>query len=338
MNDRMSDASNEQQNEYPYQLGVHIRITGRVPLFSSSEKIIHEATWINQRGQPIVILQLNGPTAEQEASYYLRFNNHAHIIKTFGRVQNDRNLIMLLQERSPKPDLFEMLRYEDRFKPTEEVFCTIFKQICEAMIFLLNANTAHADLACRNVLVFQSDSTAPEKNLVKLTDFGLSQQINGNSSAYSSTAIIPKRYAAPELLKSQNRLRHSEKSEVYSMGVLMWEACSHGEIPYGSVVDDDDVKQIKIDGRRLRRPSICSNQMWTIIDRCLDIDPTNRPSFQSLNRRLSNLTFQSQSQLRFSENKYSQMRFLSIRSRGSSRMTSISVSSILYVNRLMIPI
>ena len=332
MNDHMSDASDEQQNEHQYQLDVHVRITGQVPLFSSSEKIIHEATWINQRGSPIVILQLNGPTAEQEASYYLRFNTHPHIIKTFGRVQNDQNLIMILQERSPKPDLFEILRHEDQFKPTEEVFCTIFKQICEAMIFLLEANIAHGDLACRNILVFHSDPTSPEKNLVKLTDFSVAQQINDNGSDHLSTAIIPKHYAAPELLQSQNRSRHSEKSEVYSMGMLMWQACSHGEVPYRSIEDDDDVKQIRINGERLSRPSICSDQLWTIIDNCLDVDPTNRPSFRSLNRRLSDLIFPSHSQLRFSVNKYPQMRILSFRSKVSPRATKVSVSPTPYID------
>lgn len=284
MDEDVSVVSNEQ-----YRLGVDVRITCHQPLFSSREKIIHEATWMNQRGPRIVIVQLNGPSAEQEASYYLQFSNHPHVIKTFGRVVNDDNLIMLLQERAPKPDLFELLQNDNQFKPSEEVLCTIFKQICDAMIFLSKANIVHADLACRNILVFQCDSNEPEKNLVKLTDFGLTRKTTDNSSLDS---IVPKRYAAPELLQSQTRSNYSEKSEVYSTGVLMWEARSNGKIPYGSIENDDEVQRRKINDERLPRPAECGNQLWNIMNSCWNINPADRPSFRSLKRQLLDLISQ----------------------------------------------
>ena len=202
---------------------------------------------------------------------------------------------MLLQERAPKPDLFELLR-NDEFRPTEKVLCTIFKQICKAMIFLLKANIVHGDLACRNILVFECNSTEPEKNLVKLTDFGLAQQTTVNNSIHPSTATIPIRYAASELLQPRTTSKCSEKSEVYSMGTLMWEACSNGEIPYGSIEDDNDVREIKISNERLPRPTICGNQLWDIINDCWNINPQDRPCFRSLKRHLSRSISQLHSQ------------------------------------------
>ena len=203
---------------------------------------------------------------------------------------------MLVQERAPKPDLFELLSNDDRFRPTEEVLCTIFKQICKAMIFLVKANIIHGDLACRNILVFECNSTEPEKNLVKLTDFGLAQQTTVNNSIHPSAVTIPVRYTAPELLQPQTRSKCCEKSEVYSLGTLMWEACSNGEIPYGSIEDDNDVREIKISNERLPRPTICGDQLWNIINDCWDIDPQDRPSFRLVKRQISRLISQLHSQ------------------------------------------
>jgi hypothetical protein len=51
------------------------------------------------------------------------------------------------------------------------------------MINILAYNgTVHGDLACRNVLIFRFDPMDPKRNLVKLTNFGLSRF----SAIYSS--------------------------------------------------------------------------------------------------------------------------------------------------------
>ena len=105
------------------------------------------------------------------------------------------------------------------------------------------------------------------------------------------------RYAAPEILQNPNKLNYSEKSDVYSMGVLMWEACSYGELPYSSLDDDDDVRKRKLNDERLPRPSLCSDQLWIIMNECWHQDPEYRPNFQTLKKFLkSNTTQQPYSQ------------------------------------------
>jgi serine/threonine protein kinase len=192
---------------------------------------------------------------------------------------------MLLQECAPQGDLSDRLQ-ESEFKPTERVLCTIFEQICDAMMFLADNGIVHGDLACRNVLVFRSDPTEPKKNLVKLTDFGLTRA----SSLYSvvdnptrtTMTIIPLRYAAPELLQDTSRLKYSEKSDMYSMGTLMWEACTYGELPYSYLDTDNDVRRTKLNDERLPRPTLCGEQLWTIINECWHQNPDKRPDFQRL--------------------------------------------------------
>ena len=59
----------------------------------------------------------------------------------------------------------------------------MFLQIIDAMIFLAYNRVVHADLACRNVLIFRFDEADPKNNIVKVSDFGLSRQ----SALYSKT-------------------------------------------------------------------------------------------------------------------------------------------------------
>jgi serine/threonine protein kinase len=60
------------------------------------------------------------------------------------------------------------------------------------LIFIINIlaynGIVHGDLACRNVLIFRFDPIEPKKNLVKLTDFGLSRFSKIYSSVIGSVS------------------------------------------------------------------------------------------------------------------------------------------------------
>ncbi len=107
--------------------------------------------------------------------------------------------------------------------------------------------------------------------------------------------IIPTRYAAPEIILSDDKLNYSEKSDVYSMGILMWEACSYGELPYSSLDNDYDVRRRKLNDERLPRPPLCTDELWIIINECWYQDPEYRPNFQTLKQALLNLDFKDES-------------------------------------------
>ncbi|CAK9188699.1 unnamed protein product [Sphagnum troendelagicum] len=203
---------------------------------------------------------------------------------------------MLLQERAPHGDLGELLREND-FKPIEKVSCEIFVQLCEALIFLAYNSIVHGDVACRNVLVFRSNPTEPSDNLVKLTDFGLTRASAiysiADSSASSTMTVVPVRYAAPEILQTMDGSNYSDKSDVYSMGVLMWEVCSRGTLPYASVDRDEDIRRRKMNNERLPQPSSCSDQLWAIMNQCWHQQPHARSDFRSLKRSLLALVFAS---------------------------------------------
>jgi serine/threonine protein kinase len=278
-----------QLTQCQFQLDVDIRKTRPRPLFQGFGKSIYEVEWINRDGPPIILLKIDGAKAKREASFYVQLSCHPHIVRTFGLVQSNPDSVMLLQESAPHGDLSEMLR-ENGFKPNEAVLWEIFKQICDAMICLADNGIVHGDLACRNVLVFQSNFMEPKANLVKLTDFGLTRASTVysmvDSPVLTTMTIIPVRYVAPEILRNPNKLSYTEKSDVYSMGVLMWEACSYGQLPYSTLETDEAIRKRKLNDEKLPQPPLCSHQLWQIMNECWHQNPLNRPTFKMLRESL----------------------------------------------------
>ncbi|CAF1283711.1 unnamed protein product [Rotaria sp. Silwood1] len=233
-------------------------------------------------------------STEYEVSFYKEFNNDLHITNTFGFVENNLRSIMLLQERAPHGHLQELLK-NNLFEPTPMVLIAIFLQIIDAMIYVTDQGMIHGDLRCSNVLVFQMDTSKPKENFVKLTNF-VQARPNKRSLLEDRRLIISVEYCAPEILRSTGRLNYSELSEVYSMGVLMWEACSQGKFPYGSAISSKEIRQKKLNGEILPRPWMCDRQIWSIIKRCWNNEPQSRIDFKDMKTQLSNLDLESQFQ------------------------------------------
>ncbi|UJR11303.1 hypothetical protein I4U23_015484 [Adineta vaga] len=73
------------------------------------------------------------------------------------------------------------------------------------------------------------------------------------------------------------------------MGVLMWEALSHGQLPYSSLHDDNDVRKRKLNDERLQQPFLCGHSLWTIVNQCWNLEAVKRPSFIDLKELLSSI-------------------------------------------------
>ena len=288
MMDRLSSLLSLQQ-QTAYTVNVHVS-QGELLVGGSSKKI-YRAKWLTGEKSPIVLLEIIGDETRQEVMLCLTLN-HPHIVYTYGLVKpaaltQAHDTLLLLQEYAADGDLGNMLNARI-FIPSEEVLIEIFIQIAGAMIYLSENNVVHGDLACRNVLVFQSHPEDPKKNCVKLIDFGLTR--NDLSSSSTQPRIFPVRYAAPEILRSQGRSGYSEQSDAYSFAVLIWEACTGlVKIPFAHINDNDDVSRRKINGEKLSRPNKCSDQLWNLMLQCWSDTPRSRPTFQEISNRLKQM-------------------------------------------------
>ncbi|CAF4155623.1 unnamed protein product, partial [Rotaria sordida] len=205
--------------------------------------------------------------------------------------------IMLLQEYAPEGSLHDLLDDQPRV-PDELILIEMFSQISDAMNYLAHNRVIHGDLACRNILVFRFNKYKPVDNLVKLTDFGLTRHSSIYVSVNNESTVndcIPLRYASPELIQHNER---SEKSDIFSMGVTMWEAFSKATIPWSNIETDREICQRVTSGETLSKPITCSDETWTVILTTMSLNAQERPTFSQLRRSLTRLQYQLENSIR----------------------------------------
>ncbi|KAG7273907.1 hypothetical protein CRUP_009163 [Coryphaenoides rupestris] len=149
------------------------------------------------------------------------------------------------------------------------------------------------DLAARNCLVGaegggvsgsgRSFGGASGRDILKISDFGMSRQ--EDDGVYSSSGLkqIPIKWTAPEAL---NYGRYSSESDVWSFGVLLWETFSLGVCPYPGMTNQQAREQVE-KGYRMARPERCPDDVFRMMERCWRYSAEERPTFSELQRDLA---------------------------------------------------
>ncbi|GES89968.1 kinase-like domain-containing protein [Rhizophagus clarus] len=127
-------------------------------------------------------------------------------------------------------------------------------------------NFIHRDFHSGNILLKRNDSG----NLWKIGDLGLLQPEN-NISGNEIHGVIP--YISPEIFKDSS---FSKASDIYSMGMIMWELTS-GCKPFANVEHDVNLIHKILDGRRPEITEDTPEFFANLIKRCWDNNPFKRP-------------------------------------------------------------
>lgn len=228
----------------------------------------------------------------QEIEFLKRVGSHPNIVGLRGFCLEENNASMLI-EYCPFGDLktyLDRIRNELESASLSETKMTSFAwQISSGMEYLAERRLVHRDLAARNILL-ESDAK------VKITDFGLSRDIYTEGLYYKRSAgKLPFRWMA---LESFSRAEYSEKSDVWSFGVLMWEIATFGEQPFGALPPDVVIEQLR-QGVRLHQPETCSIELYEIMKACWHESPDGRPTFSQLKQQLDALLVQTQEYFSF---------------------------------------
>jgi len=147
------------------------------------------------------------------------------------------------------------------------------------MHYLETKKFLHRDLAARNLLVQRLYNSWN----VKVSDFGLSRSSQDGIYVLSEKSALPARWTAPEVF--QNRT-FSVKSDIWSMGVVLWEIFTKGDNPYPTLLNTEVIDGV-IKGERLTRPNSCPDEVWRIMNNCWNEDPSKRPSFLEIADQLT---------------------------------------------------
>ncbi|KAJ8499006.1 hypothetical protein OPV22_009558 [Ensete ventricosum] len=147
------------------------------------------------------------------------------------------------------------------------------------MEYLHSKNIVHFDLKCDNLLVNLRDLQRP---ICKVGDFGLSRIKRNTLVSGGVRGTLP--WMAPELLNGSSS-RVSEKVDVFSFGIVMWEILT-GEEPYANMHCGAIIGGILNNKLRPPIPERCEPDWRNLMEQCWSPDPLARPSFSQITDRL----------------------------------------------------
>ncbi|KAL2325031.1 hypothetical protein Fmac_024089 [Flemingia macrophylla] len=150
------------------------------------------------------------------------------------------------------------------------------------MEYLHLKSIVHFDLKCDNLLVNLGD---PERPVCKVGDFGLSRIKHNTLVSGGVRGTLP--WMAPELLDG-NSCRVSEKVDIFSFGIAMWEILT-GEEPYANMHCGAIIGGIVNNTLRPPIPKRCDPEWKKLMEECWCPDPAARPTFTEIKNRLRNM-------------------------------------------------
>ncbi|UZO10542.1 uncharacterized protein OCT59_002123 [Rhizophagus irregularis] len=166
---------------------------------------------------------------------------------------------------------FSELTWNDKIK--------LAYQITEGIKFLQGEKILHRDLHSGNIVVHQGEA--------KIIDFGIAKSMETQTYSYSGVfGSLP--YIDPKRLANYS-YEYNEKSDIYSLGVLMWEISS-GKSPFANRnIGGDLLRHDLIGGHREEPVPDTPDEYLKLYKSCWDPEPNKRPSISQVFSKLVKL-------------------------------------------------
>ncbi|EDV93460.1 tyrosine-protein kinase CSK isoform X2 [Drosophila grimshawi] len=198
---------------------------------------------------------------------------HENLVKFIGLVFTSKHLYLVTEYMS-KGSLVDYLRSRGRQHITKKDQINFAFDTASGMEYLEAKKVVHRDLAARNVLI-------SEDCVAKVSDFGLAREECYNLDV----GKLPIKWTAPEALKNG---RFSNKSDMWSFGILLWEIYSFGRVPYPRIPLADVVKHVEV-GYKMEAPEGCPPEIYEMMRQAWELNPAKRPTFAELKVKLQHL-------------------------------------------------
>ncbi len=139
-------------------------------------------------------------------------------------------------------------------------------RLCLSLSNIHAKSLIHCDLHSGNILLYT--------NRCLITDFGLCGPVD--KYADKAYGIIP--YMAPELITSH---KYSKATDIYSLGMLMWEIFD-GNPPFYNKAHDYNLAIQLLSGLRPEMLPEIPFTIQNLIHRCWEDDPSKRPNIEEI--------------------------------------------------------
>ncbi|KAF7819164.1 protein kinase and PP2C-like domain-containing protein isoform X1 [Senna tora] len=280
------------------------------PIARGAESVVYEGTL---DGNKVAVKKPILSTSEDINKYHKELQllcklDHPALATLFAAHAKPPNYLFFFKLYE-SPNLAQKLHLEE-WTPSINQALMITLQLAKGLQYLHNLGIVHRDVKPANILL--------DKNLCPyLTDFGLAEYKNDlkrvslenwKSSGKPTGGFHKKNmvgtliYMAPEILRKE---LHTEKSDVYSFGVTINELLT-GVVPYTDLraeAQAHTVLEMNYTEQQLTaavvsdglRPVLAAQELGvpssllSLIQKCWDANPENRPSFDDIVEELDSI-------------------------------------------------
>lgn len=190
-----------------------------------------------------------------------------NLVEFYGYTTNPYSLVM---EYVPQGSLLKWLH--SGIVITWDIKIKVANDMVKGLASLHGHGIIHRDIKGQNVLI-------DGQNNAKFADFGLAKvkQAQTNSADSSKGIVGTFAWTAPEIFEEKP---HTMKSDIYSLGITLWELVS-GQQPYKNINPPSIMLKV-MKGVQDPIPEGCHPKLATIIQACRAVDPKARPSAEAL--------------------------------------------------------
>lgn len=216
---------------------------------------------------------------QHEVEMFRRLN-HQYIVPLLGLCK-ETEPVFTIYEYCERGDMKQFLLHmrKDQVRPTSPLpplnlgqMLTMCSQVASGMEYLSSSRCVHRDLAARNVLVTENVD-------LKIANLALCRDTYSRDYFPQHQQLIPLRWMPPEAVLEAE---FSSKSDVWSFGIFMWEVFSYADQPYGNRADEDVLKGLRHGHCRLEFSTNCPNEVQNVIQKCIALNPRERPEFSEV--------------------------------------------------------
>ncbi|GAB2246897.1 hypothetical protein Droror1_Dr00006779 [Drosera rotundifolia] len=208
--------------------------------------------------------------------------HHPNVVSFYGVVRDGPDgSLATVTEFMVNGSLKQYLRKKDRTIDRRKRLL-LAMDAAFGMEYLHGKNIVHFDLKCENLLVNMRD---PHRPVCKIGDLGLSKVKQQTLVSGGVRGTLP--WMAPELLGGKSNMV-TEKIDVYSFGIVMWELLT-GDEPYADMYCAAVIGGIVNNTLRPEIPTWCDPEWRSLMESCWSSEPGERPSFSDISQRLRNM-------------------------------------------------